>query len=280
MTTTPRVLAGVCAASFALVYAVAFALPEGRRVDSALYRRISHTELEQVRLVGANTLDTIDVASVLLVGGALVVVALVRGRIHRAVVAAGAVLLPIATSEILKPALGPLDRALAPHRTAPLKASFPSGHATVAMALALSVVVVAPRALRAPVAFVGAVYAAAVGISLVALGWHYPSDVLAGFLVAAAWAAVAVAVLRAWGERPESARAVRRRELAGVAAAGALAVAFAVVLGVILARHPQFTDALRIRRSLVGTTAVVAVSSAVLVAATAVLAREPVRAHR
>src|SRR5207237_6468526 len=101
--------------------------------------------------------------------------------------------------------LGPLDRALAPDRHGALKASFPSGHATVAMALALAVVVVSPRVLRAPLAVAGAVYAAAVGISLVALGWHYPSDVLGGFIVAAAWSAAAVAVLRVWREPPERA---------------------------------------------------------------------------
>ena len=72
---------------------------------------------------------------------------------------------------------------------------------------------------------------------------------------------------------------MRRREAAGLIAAAGLALAFAVLLGVVLAAHPQFTDALRIRRSLVATTAVVAVASALLVAATALIAREPVRAR-
>jgi membrane-associated phospholipid phosphatase len=39
--------------------------------------------------------------------------------------------------------------------------------------------------LRALTALLGAGYAIAVGYALVALGWHLPSDVLGGFLVAA-----------------------------------------------------------------------------------------------
>ena len=39
----------------------------------------------------------------------------------------------------------------------------------------------------------GALFAAAVGFSLLMLAWHLPSDVLGGYLVATLWAALAVA---------------------------------------------------------------------------------------
>jgi len=45
--------------------------------------------------------------------------------------------------------------------------------------------------LRPTAALIGATYAAAVGFSLVALGWHYPSDVAAAFCLCGLWACVA-----------------------------------------------------------------------------------------
>ena len=75
-------------------------------------------------------------------------------------------------------------------------ASWPSGHATAALALVLCAVLVAPARLRLLVAVVGAVFAAP-WASLLILAWHMPSDVIGGYLVAALWIALAVAALRA-----------------------------------------------------------------------------------
>jgi len=75
-----------------------------------------------------------------------------------------------ATAELLKPLLA--------HPHAPIygdeisAASWPSGHASAATALAMSVVLVAPHRLRPTVALLGAIFAAAVGFSLVLLAWH------------------------------------------------------------------------------------------------------------
>lgn len=85
-------------------------------------------------------------------------------------------------------------------------ASWPSGHATAATALAMCAVLVAPRRLRPTVAALGALFAAAVGFSLLVLAWHLPSDVLGGYLVGALWTALAVAGLRAAKARSDSRR--------------------------------------------------------------------------
>jgi membrane-associated phospholipid phosphatase len=72
--------------------------------------------------------------------------------------------------------------------------AFPSGHTTAAASLALALALLVPAGRRAPVLVAGALLTAVVGVSLVVLGRHYPSDVLGGLCVAGAWAAVAAAI--------------------------------------------------------------------------------------
>jgi membrane-associated phospholipid phosphatase len=72
---------------------------------------------------------------------------------------------------------------------------WPSGHATAATAVAISAVIVAPAAKRAVVALVAGCWALAVAYATLALTWHYPSEVLAGILLAGAWAMAALAGL-------------------------------------------------------------------------------------
>lgn len=71
--------------------------------------------------------------------------------------------------------------------------SWPSGHATASLILVLCAVAVAPPARRGLVAGLGAAYSATVGLAVVTLGWHFPSDVVGGYLVAMTAAALALA---------------------------------------------------------------------------------------
>ena len=136
-----------------------------------------------------------------LLGAALVALALARGRPRIAlavpVVLGGSAL----TTQILKPLLADerVCHCVADARVA--VASWPSGHAAAAMALALCAVLVAPPRWRPTMAVFGAGVAVAVSYALLTLGWHYPSDVLGGYLVSALWMTGAVAALRAAGER-------------------------------------------------------------------------------
>ena len=70
--------------------------------------------------------------------------------------------------------------------------ALPSGHATAAMSLALAGVLVAPRRARWAAAVIGSGWRLRVGASVVAVGWHFPSDVIAGYLLATGWALVSV----------------------------------------------------------------------------------------
>ena len=119
--------------------------------------------------------------------------------------------------------------------------SWPSGHATAVMSLALASVLVSTRRWRPVVAAAGAVFVVAVCYSFLTLGWHYPSDVLGGFLVATAWTLVVIAGLRLSARRSardsHTATRVSLGELAGpVGTAVAAAVALA---GIVLVSRPH-----------------------------------------
>jgi membrane-associated phospholipid phosphatase len=161
--------------------------------------------------------------------------ALLRGR-PRVVLAIGVIILGAnATTELLKHVVAsPRPGDLVP---ASGLSSWPSGHSTAAMSLALVAVLAAPARLRPAAAALGASLAIAVGYSVLATGIHYPSDVLGGFLVAAAWTLAVVGGLlaaeRRWPlNRTTSGPPVSLRAVLG--APGAV-IGGAVVLGTILA---------------------------------------------
>jgi len=213
---------------------------------------------------------------------ALVAVALLRRRPRTA----AAVLLVLGgsgvTTQLLKP-------ALAADRHSPLlddvgqvvAASWPSGHATASMGLALCAVLVAPARLRAWTAALGAVFAVAVTFSFLTLDWHYPSDVLGGFLVAAAWALAAVAVLT-WAERrwphPERVRGTRPALREQLAPAGVTATGGALLAAmVLLARPRQTLDYAAEHTAFVAGAGALAVAALALAVGLGVLLRAPRR---
>src|SRR5690606_24487609 len=70
--------------------------------------------------------------------------------------------------------------------------SFPSGHAMGSMTLAWVLFLLAwPTRWRWPVAAAMALFVVGVGWSRIHLGVHYPSDILAGWAAATAWAIAA-----------------------------------------------------------------------------------------
>lgn len=122
----------------------------------------------------------------------------------------------VAVTVGLNPLLNQLVK-LAVHRARPVVADpivhangarFPSGHAQAAMvgyAVLLLVFLPVLRGPLRPVAVTVAVLmVAAIGFSRVALGVHFVSDVLAGYVLGAAWVASMVALFNLW--RRESGR--------------------------------------------------------------------------
>jgi membrane-associated phospholipid phosphatase len=197
-------VAGLCVAALALTWVVAALVPATHVKDAvALY---------DFTLLGGPHLDDLANALLHLLEPALYIlwgillIAIALGRKRPRVALAVAVVMGMAplTAELLKPLLA--------HPHSPIygdeisAASWPSGHASAATALAMSAVLVAPQRLRPTVALLGVIFAAAVGFSLLLLAWHLPSDVVGGYLVGTLWTALAVASLRAAEARSRSRR--------------------------------------------------------------------------
>jgi membrane-associated phospholipid phosphatase len=164
-------------------------------------------------------------------------VALLRGRPRLAIAICAILLGANLTTQLLKPLLAEPRLVSGFSGLVPIAAaSWPSGHATAAMSLALCSVLAAPPRLRPIVAAVGAAFTVAVCYSFLALGWHYPSDVIGGFLVATTWTLLAVSALMAVQERrPSPARRSPRPSTAAALGPPAAALFGAVALAILIA---------------------------------------------
>ena len=114
-----------------------------------------------------------------------------RAAVYVGIASVGAILLATA----LKQSFDRPRPDLVPHGSMVYTSSFPSGHSTMAAAVYLTLGMVASRFVprrRLKVLLIGVamLVTAAVGVSRVYLGVHWPSDVLGGWAVGASWALV------------------------------------------------------------------------------------------
>lgn len=231
---------------------------------AGLYRSWLDSEIE----LTARLADPVPYAAV---GLACVGVALARRRVARAA-AVGVVLLGTGlTTQVLKHALAEQRYAdwLGFGQVDP--ASWPSGHATAALTLVLCAVMVAPPAWRVAVGLVGAAATLALAAATLALAWHYPSDVLAGFLVAGLWVSLALAVLqRIETADPEPARPPG---LGWLLALGTLGVAAVAVIVAVASQDVPLTAG--DRQTAVAGAAVIAALALALVVTTVIASSGP-----
>jgi undecaprenyl-diphosphatase len=128
-----------------------------------------------------------------------------RRRWHAGILAM-TVLLADISSEALKHLYGRPRPDLVPHGSYVYSASFPSGHSTLSAAtfltLAMLIASLEPaRGTKAMVFVLAGMLILAIGFSRVYLGVHWPSDVLAGWCLGAAWAFAAWTALLRFGGR-------------------------------------------------------------------------------
>src|SRR5215213_7145417 len=245
--------AAVCAFLFTAILVSVYHTARGRWLDNAALEGFLSTLDTSREIRFADAIARIcDPLPFAMLASVAIAIGLVRSSPRRAAAAATLLLGSAATTQILKPLLAKVrfdghvvgfDHIVDPVISAP---AFPSGHATAAMALTLAALIVVPRAWRPLVAAGGVLFALAVGMSIVALAWHYPSDIVGGYLVAATWCLVILAVMRAvdarWPE-PGTFRAKARNGAPAVreALAPAAAIVTAAATGVVLARLDRIT---------------------------------------
>jgi membrane-associated phospholipid phosphatase len=216
-------LAAVCAAAVVALWLAANDLAAGRALDAGLGDELHGLDCDataNLLLKGAESLaDTLPfaVGAILLVG-----LAWLRGPRVLALWTALVLIVANGVTQLAQPALTSARHVDLGGTTIGGSGSWPSGHATAAMTLALCAVVVAGPRLRAVTALVGLGYALGVGGALVALGGHLPSDAAGAYLVAGAFVAAGHALYGALvGESEPDSRAARSPAVAP--ALGALA---------------------------------------------------------
>lgn len=236
--------AAACAALLALVWFAESHVGFVRNLDQSMYVQFADlTTRPRISGIAGHFVSLFDPNPYVYLVLAPLVIALLRGRPRIVVAVAAIVLGANMTTEVLKHLLAaPRPGSLFPGGVSSVAPdSWPSGHSTAVMALALASVLAAPARLRPAVAALGATLAIVVGYSLLATGVHYPSDVPGGFLVAAVWTLGAVAALVAaerW--RPTARGAGSRVSVrAALGAPGAVLLAALVLSAILLAAHPH-----------------------------------------
>lgn len=244
---TPRrslLLACASLLGLAVTGVLAYFVPVTRAGDAATLQGFASLNRPRVTPLLDQIAHLCDPLSYSLIGLALAAVALVRRRPGVAGLVVGLLLATGATTQLLKPLLASprYDEWLGSGQIA--AASWPSGHATAAMTLALCAVLVAPARLRPTVAALGVAFAVAVGYSILALRWHFPSDVFGGFLVAATWTGFGIAGLLALERRrPSPARAELRTRPVDALAPLAIGAGAAGAAALVALARPDQTGA-------------------------------------
>jgi membrane-associated phospholipid phosphatase len=192
---TPLVASFACAAALGLLTVLVFGVEAGRHLDVRLFFKLTehHPSGGTPADAIAGLADPLPILGMLAVACAI---ALLRGRSSDALAALAVVAGANLTTELLKILLSH-PRVKAAIGGNPFEPNtFPSGHTTAAASIAIAYAFVVPPLLRGLTLALGAAFALAVGCSVVVIGWHYPSDVLGGFLVAAAWGFAVLAASR------------------------------------------------------------------------------------
>lgn len=232
MLTRPRTAlnaALACLGGLVVTGILAELVPAAHVRDSASLQGFASLRDSKLSLVLERIAHIADGGPYTLLGVAIVLAALARERRRLAIVVGVVLVLAPATSELLKQVLATPRSTNVIDAAHVAAASWPSGHATASMTLALCTVLVAPRHLRPLVTVIGGLFTLAVCYAVLVWVWHFPSDVIGGLFVAATYALLGVAFLRRWPDPIHREAEARPRPPSGLWPAVALGVAAAAV---------------------------------------------------
>ncbi len=247
MSRRPLTLLGLAATSAvgALAVWLAAFTPGGRELDGGALEAFTGVARPPLtpRILGLAALA--DPWPFAIAAAGLIAIALLRRRWLMAAVVPVILLSANLVTQQLKPGLADLRIVDVRGIAAVYPGSWPSGHSTASMSLALCLVLVVGPRLRPLAALAGAGYAIAVGYSLVVLGFHLPSDVLGGYLVAATFTLLGAAGLAAAEARwPAAAPRTTRptaRALSAPGLAALAAICVVVAIAALAVAAPEMT---------------------------------------
>ena len=228
-------LASASALGALFVWLVAIHTAAGRALDGRALQTFTSVDRPPLTPRISGIAGLADLWPFVATGVALVALALWRRRWWMAAVVPAILLAANGTTQQLKPALGDVRVVQIHDYYGTYAGSWPSGHATASMSLALCLVLVSGPRLRPLAALVGAGYAIAIGYALVVRGDHLPSDVVGGYLTAATFTllgAAALALLE--GREPAAATASDPPPALSAPALAAYAAVLLALLGVAL----------------------------------------------
>ena len=182
-----RRLCGAVAAAVAAIVITIFSLYSevGQGLDTLMMESVM-ARATLVERVDSVVTGVVSPAAMVVVGVAVTLVALARRRPTLAGRAIAVVIIANLLTQVLKALLHRPDLGV----TTVLANSLPSGHVTVAASVSLALVMVAPAWMRAPAAWLGWIWTALMGVTVVAQAWHRPADVLVALLITGACALI------------------------------------------------------------------------------------------
>jgi membrane-associated phospholipid phosphatase len=208
---TPLLAAIACAVAIAPLAIVAYLAGPVERLDLRILVRITHEE-GPLNALAAALVNLGDLVSLLVLLGAICALGWRLGRRREVIAAAVLVAGANLTTQLLKTTLEHARHKAFEHGIElPWANSFPSGHTTAAASIAVALILVVPARHRLAALVAGATLTAAVGLAVMILAWHYPSDVLGGLLVVGAWGFATLAYLRLRTDRDRAVSAETRR---------------------------------------------------------------------
>ncbi|MFM9378123.1 phosphatase PAP2 family protein [Gordonia sp. VNK21] len=227
-------LALLATAVLCAAYVLAVRTATGQRLENAALR--GALQVNPAEVTGADeVLATITVTSLGVAVAIVGLIGLIREGWWLACAGVATIGGPVVATEVLKRWVLPRPELVdAPDSI--LHNSFPSGHTTVAMAVACGVLVVVPWRWRTPAMIVVGLWAIGIGGYTVIARWHRASDTVGGNAMALIGAAVGALILARLGlVRPVPGRRAPLRALAVTLLAlfGLLVAASGVLLTVV-----------------------------------------------
>ena len=194
-----RPLAGcmACATGLVVLAALAYRVPPFERLDEEILNAISTPSGSPVHDLAFAVEQLMDPAGWAAATTVAFLLASWQGRHKRALLAVALIVGTGLVDLTLKAVFEhPREQSIpvGEFEWFPVASAFPSGHAAGALAISLAFLFVVPSPWRRPAAVIGLAFTLAVSLGLLVLNYHYPSDILGGWLLALGWCFALLAV--------------------------------------------------------------------------------------